>query len=158
MKQNTLVAAIVCITLFFVCGSCPAQTTACPGLLAVKKAIEKTNAVYFDLFAKKDGAIINLYSEDACLLAPNAPPISGRKALKKDFEDTFAAGKVKGVKFLTGNIYGQGKEYATEENTWQVFDPSGKLLDDGKYLKLWKKTTTGWKIFRDSFNSNHQVR
>jgi len=158
MKQNSLLTAIVCITLFFVYGNCPAQTTVTPDLLAVKKAIENTNAVYFDLFAKHDGTIVNLYTEDACLLAPNAPPISGRKALKKDFEDTFAAGKVKGVKFLTGNIYGDGKEYVTEEGTWQVFDPKGKLLDDGKYLKLWKRTKAGWKIFRDSFNSNHKAQ
>ena len=158
MKQNILVTAIVCITLFFVNGNCLAQAIVSPGLLVVKKAIEKTNVVYFDLFAKKDEAIVNLYTEDACLLAPNAPPISGKKALKKDFEDTFAAEKVKGVKFLTGNIYGDGKEYVTEEGTWQVFDPSGKLLDDGKYLKLWKRTTAGWKIFRDSFNSNHKVQ
>jgi ketosteroid isomerase-like protein len=85
------------------------------------------------------------------------PPISGRKALKKDFEDTFAAGKVKGVKFQTRNIYTDGKEYITEEGSWQVFDPSGKLLDNGQYLKLWKRTKLGWKIFRDSFNSNHKA-
>jgi len=157
MKQNNLVTAIVCITLFFVYDNCRAQTTT-SGLLTVKKAIEKTNAVYYNLFSKNDAAIINLYTDDACLLAPNAVPICGRKALKKDFEDTFAAGKVKWVKFLTKDVYGDGKEYVTEEGTWQVFEQGGKLLDDGKYLKLWRRTTTGWKIFRDSFNSNHKMQ
>jgi len=158
MKQNHLITAIACIALFFVYDSCRAQITNSPDLPSVKKAIKKTNALYFNLFAKKDGAIVDLYTEDASLLAPNAPSIFGRKALKKDFEDTFAAGKVKGVKFQSGNIYGDGKEYVTEEGTWQVFDTGGKLLDDGKYLKLWKLTKTGWKIFRDSFNSNHKAQ
>jgi ketosteroid isomerase-like protein len=158
MKQNNLLTAIRCIALFFVYSHCQAQTITSPGVLTAKKAIENTNALYFNLFAKHDGAIVNLYTDDACLLAPNTPPISGKKALKKDFEDTFAAGKVKGVKFQTSNIYGDGKEYVTEEGTWQVFAPSGKLLDDGKYLKLWKITKTGWKIFRDSFNSNHKMQ
>jgi ketosteroid isomerase-like protein len=158
MKQNNLITAIVCITLFFVYNNCRAQITTTTGLPGIKKVIENTNALYFNLFAKNDESIVDLYTEDASLLAPNTPPISGRKALKKDFEDTFAAGKVKGVKFQTSNIYGDGKEYVTEEGTWQVFDPKGKLLDDGKYLKLWKSTKAGWKIFRDSFNSNHKVQ
>lgn len=157
MKQNKL-TAIGCIILFFIYSHCQAQTATSPGLLTIKKAIENTNALYFNLFAKKDGAIVDLYTDDACLLSPNMLPISGKKALKKDFEDTFADGKVKSVKFQTGNIYGDGKEYVTEEGTWQVFEPSGKLLDDGKYLKLWKLTKTGWKIFRDSFNSNHKAQ
>lgn len=155
MKQNNLITAILCITLFFVYYTCEAQVTSTS---TIKNAIEKTNTLYFDLFAKNDVSIINLYTEDACLLAPNTTPISGRKALKKDFEDTFAAGKVKGVKFKTSNIYGDGNQYVTEEGTWQVFDTKGKLIDDGKYLKLWKRTKAGWKIFRDSFNSDHKVQ
>ena len=31
----------------------------------------------------------------------------------------------------------------------------GELFDDGKFLVLWKKTKNGWKMFRDSFSSNH---
>ena len=158
MKQKNVVTAIACITLFLVYNNCLGQTASTPGMLAIKTTIEKTNAIYFDLFAKKDGSIVSLYTDDARLLAPNMPPISGKQALKKDFEDTFAAGKVKGVKFQTSEIYGDGKEYVTEEGTWQVFDPKGKPLDDGKYLKLWKRTKAGWRIFRDSFNSNHKVQ
>ncbi|MDP9077591.1 MAG: nuclear transport factor 2 family protein [Bacteroidota bacterium] len=158
MKQNNLSAALLCIALFFDYSTCAAQTTTTPGLLTVKKAIENTNSLYFNLFEKKDVAIVNLYADDACLLAPNMPPIAGKNALKKDFDDTFAAGKVKSVKFQTSNIYGDGKEYVTEEGNWQVFAPNGKPFDDGKYLKLWKLTKTGWKIFRDSFNSNHKAQ
>ncbi|MCR8556120.1 hypothetical protein KXD93_00615 [Mucilaginibacter sp. BJC16-A38] len=158
MKQNNLLTAIAFIAFIFIYADCRAQVDGTAGLPGVKKAIENTNALYFKLFAKKNGAIVDLYSDDACLLAPNMPPIAGKKALKKDFEDTFTAGKVKGVKFETTNIYGDGKEYVTEEGTWQVFTTGGKLLDDGKYLKLWRLTKTGWKIFRDSFNSNHKMQ
>jgi len=128
--------------------NCGAQSTA-------KKDIENTNARYFILFTNKDSAIVDLYTEDASLLVPNTAPISGRKALIKDFTETFASGKIKGVKFKTSEVYGNGNDYVTEEGTWQVFDTQDKLLDDGKYLKLWKKTSAGWKIFRDLFNSSH---
>ncbi|WP_259071325.1 YybH family protein [Mucilaginibacter sp. X4EP1] len=158
MKQNKLITAILGIALFLVYNNSTAQSTNSSNLTAVKKAIEKTNILYFDLFAQKDTAIVNLYTDDACLLSPNMPPICGKKALEKDFGDTFAAGQVKGVKFQTGEVYGDGKGYITEEGTWQVFDPNGKLLDDGKYLKLWRATKDGWKIFRDLFNSNHKAQ
>jgi ketosteroid isomerase-like protein len=43
----------------------------------------------------------------------------------------------------------------TEEGLWQSFNAKGELFDDGKFLVLWKKTKNGWKMFRDSFSSNH---
>jgi ketosteroid isomerase-like protein len=52
-------------------------------------------------------------------------------------------------------VYGDGKEYVTEEGFWQSFNAKGELFDDGKFLVLWKKTKNGWKMFRDSFSSNH---
>ena len=157
MKQNKLITAIAAIALSLVFNNCIAQKTSKPGLSAIKKTIEKTNAIYFDLFSKKDVSITSLYTEDACLLTPHAAAVCGKAALKKDFEEAFADGKVTGVKFQTKAIYGDGGEYITEEGTWQVFKQGGGLLDDGKYLKLWKKTRAGWKIFRDVFNSNHQA-
>ncbi len=158
MKTNHLLKAALFITFVGFCGNGWGQVTTGTGLTAVKKAIENTNTLYFNLFAKKDRSIVTLYTDDASLLAPNAPAISGNKALKKDFEDTFADGKVKGVKFKTSNVYGDSKEYVTEEGSWEVFDTAGKLLDNGKYLKLWRRTNSGWKIFRDSFNSNRKVQ
>lgn len=157
MKQNNLVKAMLFMVLFLIYNVCRAQTIPAGELLTAKKAIGKINDLYFNLFSKSDVAIVNLYTDDASLLVPNGPAVRGKKALEKDFKDTFADGKVKGVKFHTENVYGDGKEYVAEEGTWQVFKQGGVLLDDGKYLKLWRKTKTGWKIFRDCFNSNHKA-
>jgi len=71
MKQNNLLTAIACIAFVFIYGNCGAQITTATDLPGIKKAIENTNALYFNLFAKKDGAIVNLYTDDASLLAPN---------------------------------------------------------------------------------------
>lgn len=133
-----------------------AQVASAPGLSDARKSIEATNILYYDLFVRKDSAIVDLYTDDGCLLAPNAPPKMGRKGLMKDFEDTFAEGSVKGVKFQTKEVYGDGNQLVTEEGTWEVFDPNGKLLDNGKYVKMWKLTPAGWKIYRDIFNSNNK--
>jgi ketosteroid isomerase-like protein len=155
MKKNNTVWVVLCLALPFIYNNCGAQTNKGMDLISVKKIIETNNALYFDLFSKNDVSIVNLYTEDGCLMIPNEPSKCGRTALEKDFKDTYAAGKIRGVKFITQNIYGDGKDYITEEGNWQVLDLKGKMIDDGKYLKLWKKTKEGWKIFKDLFNSNH---
>lgn len=149
MKKNIVILTACLFSLF------TAHNTFAQNLSAAKQSIAKTNALYFELFSKKDLAIVNLYAEDGCLMSPNAPAIRGKAALTKDFKEAYAS-QIKGVKFATQNIYGDGSNYITEEGTWQVFDTSGKLLDNGKYLKLWKNTTQGWKIFRDVFNSDRK--
>jgi ketosteroid isomerase-like protein len=142
---------LACMALFLTPGPAHAQQ-----LASLKIKLAETNRRYFELFRHKDAHIVDLYTEDACLMSPNAPAICGKAALAKDFADTYAAGQVSGVKFQTQQVYGAGKEYVTEQGTWQVFDANGKVIDDGKYLKLWKKTSAGWKIFRDVFNSDHK--
>jgi ketosteroid isomerase-like protein len=136
-----------------------AQNKVSKHLEEAKKAIAKANLIYFDLYSKNDGSALTLYTQDACLMPPNAAAICGIEALAKDFKDTYAAGTVKSGKFTTKEVYGDALEFVTEEGLWNVFDANGKSIDEGKYLKLWKKTKEGWKIFRDSFNSNrHQEK
>src|SRR3569833_1450826 len=105
MKKHYVLRAIVCLAFFFLVHPSRAQN-----LADIKKEIEKDNALYFDLFKKNDSTIVNLYTDDGCLMPPSTPAICGRAALTKDFKDTYAAGKVKGVKFATLRVYGAGKE------------------------------------------------
>ena len=124
-------------------------------LAEAKKAIAESNAVYFTSFAKNDPSIfIDRYAEDACIMAPNTPALCGRDAAAKFFRDAVDNYGLKGGKFITTDVYGDGKEFVTEEGLWQSFDANGNLFDDGKFLVLWKKTSKGWKMYRDSFSSN----
>ncbi len=131
-----------------------AQSNHSNALDEAKKAIASSNDTYFIAIAKNDGSILDHYAEDACLFPPNSPIISGRAEMAKFFKHSYETYGLKGGKFITKNIYGDGKEYVTEEGLWQSFDANGKLFDDGKFLVLWKKTKNGWKMFRDSFSSN----
>ncbi len=119
-----------------------------------KKAIAKSNALYHQSTATNDSTIfLNSYTEDACVLPPNAPMVCGREALAKFFRAGYNVG-IRGGKFITTNVYGDGNEYVTEEGTGQVYDAQGNVFDDFKYLVVWKKTKDGWKMYRDSFSSN----
>ena len=120
-------------------------------LAEAKKAIAASNAIYSDLALKNDGSILSRYTEDACLLPPNSPALCGKEGIMKFFQ---TAPQVHG-KFTTLYIYGDGKEYVTEEGLYEITDLQGKKLDDGKTLVIWKKTKDGWKMHRDMFSSSH---
>jgi ketosteroid isomerase-like protein len=79
----------------------------------------------------------------------------GREAFAQFFRSAYQDYGLRNGKFITTAIYMDGKEYVTEEGLWQSFNAKGELFDDGKFLVLWKKTKNGWKMFRDSFSSNH---
>ena len=124
-----------------------------------KKAIAESNARYFQSFQKNDASIfINSYAEDACILAPNAPASCGRAAIAKFFEAGYRDYGLRNGKFITTNVYGDGKEYVTEEGLWQSVNAKGEVFDNGKFLVLWKKTANGWKMYRDSFSGNRAAK
>lgn len=149
-NRKTLVLAVFAVGLHL---SVSAQ------LEEAKAAIAKSNARYFQAFVKNDSSIfINSYAEDACILAPNAQPFCGRAAFAQFFRGGYDDYGLRNGKFITTAVYGDGKEYVTEEGLWQSINAKGEVFDDGKFLVLWKKTRDGWKMFRDSFSGNHNPK
>jgi ketosteroid isomerase-like protein len=129
------------------------QTGNHPSLAEARKAIEASNAIYADLANKKDGSILTRYTDDACLLPPNASPVCGKENLLNFFKD----GPNVRVTFTIQNLYGDGKEFVTEESYYEMNDLEGKKMDEGKVVVIWKKTKDGWKMHRDMFSSNRPL-
>ncbi|PZR29801.1 MAG: nuclear transport factor 2 family protein [Citrobacter freundii] len=122
-----------------------------------KKAIAESNAIYFEAYVKNDSSLfIDRYATDACILGPGAAQLCGKENAARFFRQSYDEYGMRNGKFTTTAVYGDGIEFVTEEGLWQSFDAGGRLFDDGKFLVLWKKTPAGWKMFRDSFSSNHQ--
>ncbi|NJM26294.1 MAG: DUF4440 domain-containing protein [Bacteroidia bacterium] len=125
------------------------------GLAGATRAIAESNAIYFESFATNNPAIfVERYADDACIMAPGSPQQCGREAARRFFQVAYNEFGLRNGKFITTAVYGDGKEFVTEEGLWQSFDDKGNLFDDGKFLVLWKKTEQGWKMYRDSFSSN----
>lgn len=158
MKRNTTISSILLLVAVLLTGGCnPKQPEAKPDLMEVKKAIAKSNAIYFESFVKNDSSIfIERYAEDCCIMGPNAPALCGTGAPAKFFRMAYDQFGLRNGKFITKEVYDNGDEYVTEVGLWQSFNADGKMFDDGKFLVHWKKTPKGWKMFRDSFSSNHQ--
>ena len=124
-------------------------------LQEARKAISASNAIYFESFVKNDPEIFKArYAKDACILAPNSPKVCGPAAAENFFKFAYEDLGLRNGKFTTTAVYGSGNEFVVEEGLYESFDGNGKLTDDGKFLVLWKKTSEGWKMFRDSFSSN----
>ena len=156
-NNNTRLLLIMWLApIFFAsCGN-DGNSTNAENLSEARKAIAESNDIYFTSFKKNDPSIfVDRYASDAMILAPGAAQLSGRESITTFFRMAYDSIGLRDGKFITTTVYGDGVEYVTEEGIWQSFNEKGELFDDGKFLVLWKKTENGWKMFRDSFSSNH---
>jgi len=162
MKENNYVEGILLLSLTFLLVSCNnsnPNASVNSNLEEAKKAIAASNAIYFESFVKNDSSIfVNRYAKDACIMAPDAPQACGHEEAAKFFRAAYDDYGLRGGKFITTAVYGDGIDYVTEEGIWQSLNAKGELFDNGKFLVLWKKTPDGWKMFRDSFSPNHNSK
>lgn len=147
------------ITLFLLlaagAGHAFAQPSARTDLAEARAAIEKSNSIYFQAFAKNDSSIfIDRYAKDCWIMPPNAQALCGEAAPLDFFKTAYHDIGLRNGRFIIIDVFGDGKEYVTELGFWESYDINNKLFDHGKYLVLWKKTPAGWKMFRDSFSSD----
>ena len=155
MKRIFFIFPVQMILMAFFFFNCQAQRTANAKLEEAKKAIAASNEVYFQAFAKGDSSLfIERYAKDCWIMPPNAPVLCGADALHEFFWAAYNKYGLRNGKFITVDVFGDGVEFVTEEGFWQTFDADNKILDNGKFLVLWKKTPDGWKMFRDSFSSD----
>jgi ketosteroid isomerase-like protein len=151
--KPTIAILIVSLGINTILTAAPAKATLHSGD-PVRDDIAKVNQQYGQAFATGDSSLfINAYALDACMMAPNAPILCGPDALLRIYKFIRKTG-VRNITFTTVDLFGQTKDYVTEQGTYEMFDADSHSLGKGKYLVLWKKTTEGWKMYRDMFNSN----
>jgi len=106
-----------------------------------------------------DGAVAH-YADDASFLAPNAPAVAGKAAIRAAWKDmllspglslTFAAVSVK---------VAHAGDMAYEIGTYKMGqDAAGgaRAEDEGKYVVVWARIGADWKVVADIFNSNRPL-
>jgi len=123
-------------------------------LAAVKKVIDSTNVVFGSFISKGDSVgLASLYTSDAKFMTPNMPTASGRSGVQSAFAGLFAAMGTPGLTLTANEIWGT-EELVTEVGSYTMTDKTGKEIDKGKYIDLWKMEEGKWKIHRDIFNSD----
>jgi ketosteroid isomerase-like protein len=66
----------------------------------------------------------------------------------------FARMGIKKFSLESTDVYGN-PDLVVEEGKFTVGDGSGKTVDEGKYIVLWKQENGKWKLWRDMWNSNN---
>ena len=120
-------------------------------------AIRSLNQTWIKSYNSGDAkAMVNLYAENAVLMAPGAATVSGvpaiRAYLAKDIESVKKAGLVFSVTGKTD--VGVSGDMAWESGTYMAKDKAGAIADTGKFLSVFRKKDGKWLFLRDMWNSD----
>ena len=119
----------------------------------LKDTIMAADAAWSAAFAKGDAkGVAAIYSANGQILAEGSDPVTGTAALTKFIQGVLDEGATL-VPLTTLEVVGQGR-YATEVGSYVIKDKSGKEIDHGKYMELWRLEKGEWKLHRDIFNSS----
>jgi ketosteroid isomerase-like protein len=119
----------------------------------VRSGIEAANAQFSAIAAKGDGAgLAALYAADARVLPAGSDPIKGPQAIQKFWQGALDSG-IAGIGLTTVEVFGHGPT-ATEVGQYELRDKTGKVLDHGKYIVVWRREGAKWKLLRDMFSTN----
>jgi uncharacterized protein (TIGR02246 family) len=144
-RPDSLCAAV--IAAFIGCLAQPAHAD------AVKPAIEAANAQFSAAAAKGDGAgLAAMYAADGQVLPAGSDAIRGRDAIQKFWQGALDSG-ITGVGLKTLEVFAHGPT-ATEVGQYELRDKTGKVLDHGKYIVIWRREGGNWKLLRDMFSTN----
>ena len=114
----------------------------------VRSAIEAANKKWAAAASRGDGAgVAALYTTDAQLLPSQSDFVRGTQAIGQFWQAVFDSG-VTGVSLTTVEVESCGNA-AHEVGTLELRGADGKMLDQGKYVVLWKKEGGSWKLHRD---------
>ncbi len=121
------------------------------------KAITESNKLYFEAFEKNDSTLfISRYTEDCWIMAPDVPTFCGVDAPIGFYQIAYGQLGIRYGKKTTTSLLGTTNNMVAETGVFEFLDVNKKLIAKGNYLVLWKKTATGWRMFRDSFNGDKE--
>src|SRR6266481_2465662 len=117
-------------------GGC-AQTPPAPDTAADQAKLKSDALIWFEHYAKADAdGMANLYAEDALLMPPGAPAVTGRPGIKTFLGEDAAKSKAAGISVKNGSVTGTGVngDSGWISGTYTVVDASGATIDSGSYL------------------------
>jgi uncharacterized protein (TIGR02246 family) len=153
MKTTTVSYLFACVI---------ALSSACSAFAAdakIEQALRDLDAQWSQAAAAKNvDKTVSYYSDDAIVLPPNEPSITGKAGIRKmwqGFLDSVASisWKVTRVEVAkSGDMAYVSGSYATNPKSTSGSNASA---DRGKYLEVWEKQADGtWKCGADMFSSD----
>jgi ketosteroid isomerase-like protein len=120
-------------------------------------AIRAGTAAWANDYNAGDGTAAGAhYAEDAVLLPPDAPAVSGRAAIAEFLGAAGAGTSAAGLTFIIpgdGPVQVSG-DLAYESGSFSVTDTAGATVATGKYIGVFNKIDGKWLLVRDTWNSD----
>ena len=119
-----------------------------------KATIQSLNEKFAASFNAGDfSAVAGHYTEDAFLLPPGAEMMQGRSAIQAYW--TGAGAQVGDLKLTAIDVKPLGSDAAREVGTFALKTKGPQPQDlSGKYVVIWQKVGTDWKLATDIWNSD----
>jgi ketosteroid isomerase-like protein len=141
-------AAIVCAAALASC----TQAAAPPADPAA--IVAERNAAFMAAVAASDGAGVGAnYTEDAVLMPPGMPTVEGREAIGQFFQAGIDAGIAR-VELAPGETIATSADTILERSTVRVFNTAGDVIEQGKYVVVWRKVGDQWFMAWDIWNAD----
>ena len=119
----------------------------------VQDAITEANETFMTNYAQGDAAgVAALYTENAQFLVPNKDAVKGRKAIQATFQAFLDMG-IKEIKLETDELEDFG-DTAHEVGRYTLRGEGSQVMDQGKFLVIWKQEADQWKLHRDMINTS----
>jgi ketosteroid isomerase-like protein len=141
------------------CGQ-PVSTTQVPSSTAADEAtIRAGTGIWTDAYnAGEVDKIVALYTEDAVVMPANVPALKGHAAIKDFLMKDTAAAKSAGLTAKDGvGDVGISGDLAWHAGTSSIVDASGKTVETGKYVEVWRRIDGKWLMVRDIWNDDAPV-
>jgi uncharacterized protein (TIGR02246 family) len=138
--------------------SAAAGTLAEPNLMEIRASIDALNAKWRTAMLTSDLAALSAnYADDAIVMMPMAPMMSGRAAVDAGFKDMVGSMTINDMQATTMDVIAAG-DLAIETGTFAMtttMKNAKPMTDKGKYITVWKRQSDGsWRIIRDINNTD----
>jgi len=149
-KSNTAIVAAVCLLAL-------GTTVHAADAASDEAAIRASAPAWEKAYNAGDAATIAaMYWDDALLMPPDAPGVSGRAAIQEYMAANIAGAKEAGLTMVIppASAIGISGDLAWESGTWSMTDASGATVLTGKFLGLFERRDGVWHYIRDTWNSD----
>jgi uncharacterized protein (TIGR02246 family) len=121
-----------------------------------RQQIEKANAQFMAAVARGDAkAVAAMYTKGAQVFPPNQPLVQGHANIETFWRATLDSG-IKAIDLKTREVEACG-DTIIETGAATVFGEGESVIDEGKYVVIWKREGGHWRLHRDCWNSSRPV-
>ena len=117
-------------------------------------ALETQRNALTKAVGQRDAAgVAKIFTSDAKLMVPGFETLTGREAIQKFWQAGLSSGIIKGIAFVPADFAGEDDGLLIETGTLTTLNDDGKTKSQSRYLIVWKREQSEWRIHRDIVNS-----